>query len=258
MKRVWNRMLFGLALGGFAAVVSPGCAHDDSTLFVYDVLAPPVGAPGAVCTFTSDPTQPFISSGVLDLDLAGHYDAAFLLANQLVPQGNPSAPKTETSYINIQGAVVRITNAMGTQQYKTYTHLAAATLPPASGTSPGFGPVDPVTILDSLTAQTYGPGRYITYTRFFGKTLGGQSVESNEFEFPVDVCLGCLITFSAADINPCYQAPNCAAASTSTTQMSVPCRIGQDFHVDCAACKGISSACDPMLVRVAPEGGACP
>jgi hypothetical protein len=87
-----------------------------------------------------------------------------------------------------------------------------------------------------------GTSRLVTYTKFFGQTTGGDYEESDEFEFPVDICFGCLVGFSAADENPLEPEPNCAlaAASGTATSLPVPCVIGQDAVVDCSACQGFA------------------
>jgi hypothetical protein len=250
MKRVWGHVLAGLSLIAGAAPVFSACVHNDSTIFVRDVLAPQTSSQsGALCLYTADPAQAFISSGTLDYALRPQYDAIFLVGNQMVPEVNANQLQTETSTVTIQGAIVRITDRGG-KQIGNYTRLAAATLSPSSGNTPGYAPIG-VTIVDATTLgsapagseiqqvisgplQQSGTVRLVTYVRFFGVTLGGRSVESDEFEFPVDVCNGCLIRFSD---NPRFPTPNCvgnaASAGSTATQPVVPCLFGQDVAIDC-------------------------
>ncbi len=252
MNRVRGQVLSWLMVGACGAVAASACTHDDTTIFVRDVLAPQPVAIGQSCMFTSDPTQPFIESGVLDISFRHDYSATFLVGNQMVPEGNPSTPSTETSFIDIQGAVVRITDSDG-NQLTSFTALAGVTIPPAIGTTPTYAPIS-VTILDQPTVETpsFFDGifenrdvkRLITYTRFFGKTLGGLSVESNEFEFPVEVCRACLIGFSSADNDPLLPSPNCNGTGASSSTLPVPCVLGQDTTVDCSECAGVAD-CSP-------------
>ena len=126
MMRVWGHVLAGLSL--VAGVTAAGsmvaaCVHDDSTIFVNEVLAPQFVTPGMACTFTADPTQLHITSGALDTGITSSYNAVFLVGNQIVPRGNPNQPQTETSYVNIQGAVVRILDSDGITAY--VDHLCA-------------------------------------------------------------------------------------------------------------------------------------
>jgi hypothetical protein len=264
MKRVWGHILAGLTLlGGGGATVS-ACVHDNSTLYVRNVLAQQLVSNGQQCIYTPDPTQTFISSGVLDVDFRSQYDAVYLVGNQTVPRGDPNTPKAETSRITVQGGIVRITDSSG-QQLKTYTRLTSATIDPQSGTTPSFEPVF-LTILDHDTVESFRPSlggatrphvRLVTYVRVYGYTLGGQYVESDEFEFPVDVCQGCLIAFAPQDIDPNYPAPNCAAAKTgAASSLPVPCNPGQDYTVDCSQCAAIPD-CNPNVpAGVALDAGA--
>ena len=254
-KRVCGGVFGGALLAGAAAMIAAACTHDDTTVFVHHVIAPQLVAAGQQCTYTSDPTQPIIENGVLDLGFLNVYTAVFLVGNQLVPQGNPSAPATETSYVNLQGGVVRITDTKGTQ-IETYTQLLGVTIPPSVGTTPGYAPVgleivdENVTKMYAAMVDTGSVVRVITYTRFFGKTLGGQSVESNEFEYPVDICYGCLVSFplGVSSPSPAFPQPNCVnAGSASSNSSSVPCTPGQDFTTPCTACTDLTVCRDYAL-----------
>jgi hypothetical protein len=264
MKRVWGFVLGSAALISGAGATASGCAHDDSTIFVRQVLAPQLLSAGQVCAYTSDPSQPFLSSGTLDVLIrrpAPEYDAVFLVANQLVPRGDPNGPTTETSYVELEGAEVRVLDSMGAQ-LNTFTRLASATIPPSQGANPSYTPIGPVTIVDQGTASSLQLGfgaikRLVVFVKFFGKTLGGQYVESNDFEFPVDVCQGCLIGFAPSDISPTCASPNCLGNPTMTSQVPpAPCVIGQDDVVDCQYCKAFGvQACNPVVGCLQDAGG---
>jgi hypothetical protein len=269
MKRAWGPVLAGLSLVAGGVAVFTACVHDDSTIFVHDALAPKFAQMGSICTWTGDPMQAFIPAGRLDVLLSGGYEGGFLVGNQMVPQVNSNQLQTETSTVTLQGAVVRVTDRSGNVVGKPFTRLAAATIPPSSGGVPGYAAVF-VRIVDSeaingsseiqqLLANGPGQGglvRLVTYVRFFGKTLGGQSVESDEFEFPVDVCNGCLVTFTN---NPSGPLPNCAGSATATMQTAqpqVPCIRGQDLIVDCSVvCQDIPS-CAANTQAAAADAGA--
>ncbi|HXN33065.1 MAG TPA: hypothetical protein VN894_14440 [Polyangiaceae bacterium] len=269
MKRVWGHVLAALSVIAGVSAAFPACVHDDSTIFVQSVLAPQTSTqPGTACSFTADPTQPFLSSGTLDLELRPEYGAKFLIGNQMVAQANSSQLQTETSRVNIFHAIVRITTADSKEEVRRYTFDTQATLDPASGNTPGFASVGRVTLVDgkavaSDAVQAHlvpnGTVRLLTYVRFQGVTLGGQSVESNEFEFPVDICRGCLITFTN---NPMYSQPNCvgnASAAASASQALLPCdnTVGQDLAVDCNACSSLGfTSCDGTVAPAAAGGGA--
>ena len=232
MKRVCGRVFAGLSLLLGAVAGFPACVHDNSAIFVRDVLAPILVTNNGPCGYSSDPAQAYISSGVLDIGLRSQYDPTYLIANQLVPEVNSAQLQTETSIVAIQGAVVRITDSAGTQ-LRTFTRLASTSINPATGGVPTYGAVT-VTTLDALTISSNadiqktvvaenGTVRLVTFVRFFGQTTGGKSVESGEFEFPVDICRFCLV--------------RCMGAGSSTGATSNPCTIGQDAPatLDCSA-----------------------
>jgi hypothetical protein len=266
MKRVWGHVFTGLTL--VAGVTTLGtavaaCVHDDSTVFVSQMLAPQLVSPGSACVYTADPTQPHITSGVLDSALRRAYVGEFLLANQLVPRGDPTQPQTETSFVKIKGAVVTINDSQG-NQITSYTKQVSVTIPPSSGTTPGYSGAS-LEIIDPATVDKLGvtPGAIVpvvTFTRFFGDTVGGDSVESDNFEFPVDVCYACLIGYSSQDINVNFAVPNCVgnATGSAAAPTSLPCTIGQDFGVDCFDCQQFA-ACrlnnDKPVTGVVDAGG---
>ena len=64
--------------------------------------------------------------------------------------------------------------------------------------------------------------------KVFGTTLGGEEVESAEYQLPIRVCNGCLVAFTADCTN---------ATIDSGGQTALPCRIGQDEVVPCNLCQ---------------------
>jgi hypothetical protein len=258
MKRVWGHVLAGLTLlAGGGAVVS-ACAHDDSTLFVRDVLAPQFVANGNACVYTDQPTQTFISAGTLDLAIRTEYRPVDLVGNQMVPRGDPNSPMTETSYVTIDHAVVRVTESASGQQISTFTSRTSATVAPSSGTTPSYiatfvTTLDPATLADARimsVVQSGGVKKLVTFIRFFGKSLGGQAVESDEFAFPVDVCSSefgpCLVRFTS----------NCLGGTGGSSQsQAIPCSPGQDFSIDCCSVFSICQALPTVPSGLLDGGG---
>jgi hypothetical protein len=249
MTRGWGRALATAAACTLAS--SAGCTSNDATLFVAGVIAPPIAAAGGACIYGGDPTQPQLSSGVLDAAFRQLYTPAVLVANQLSPQGNPQRLRAETSRITIQGVEVRVADAAGTE-LNAFTRLASGVVPPGTGTAPGYVAVS-ATIVDSESVRRVGNGlrpgesrRVVARFKFFGQTLGGQDVESNEFQFPVDVCFGCLVAFPPEASDPGRPQPNCLAGGGGAGGggAAAACVPGQDQPTDCRACQG-QPICDP-------------
>lgn len=272
MKRVLMHCMAWVPLVACAIAVVSACAHDDSSIFVQNVIYPTPATQGQACIFSPNPTQTFLSQGVLDTAFRQEYNPEYLLANQLVTRANPQQLRTETSTMNIEGGIVRITDTSGAQ-LASYTTLTSGTVYPSTGGIPGYAVVG-ATAVDQATVQSVlsskgallrsgGTTTVVSYIKFFGHTLGGQYLESNEFEFPVVLCYGCLVTFSALDINEQCSlnnggAPNCLGSSTSGGISSAavlnPCVMGQDTPIDCnlcsgsPICRGVTTGCTSGVV----------
>lgn len=233
MKRVFQRLVASTCVGGLLVLAS--CSHDDSTLFVRQVMAPPgTSAGGAGCSYKADPAQPFLTSGVVDVAFLASYRPDVLVGNQMLAQQKNDNFRTETSRITIQGATVTVADTQG-NELSTFSTLSSGSVDPGTGTSPGWGLasvtlIDPKTV-DALRTQIPKNGTKKLVSRFkvFGQTLGGQSVESNEFQFPIDVCVGCLV-FRPADAD--------CGSLADTNSVAAPCVFGQDQAIDCRLCRG--------------------
>ena len=247
MKRFWVQILTGLTAVGGAALLVPACAHNDSSLYIQGVLAPPQSAATSGCIFTTDPTQVLESSGILDVGVTDAYTAAFLVANQIIPQSNQDQLQTETSTVNIQGAVVKIVDEETNDVLANFTTYGATTVYPANGSTPGFAPVfltivDPTAsaaLLASLEASghPFASKNILTSVFVFGKTLGGDYIESNTFEFQITACDGCLVRYTTIT-------PTIACGGPAPTTSGAPfCYLGQDVPFDCHDCVG-NPICD--------------
>ena len=224
----------------FAAnfITAAACAHNDGSVYIVSVLAPPTVAAGAACVYTPVNTGPFITSGVLDVGLAEHYEPAVLVANQLVARGDNANLRVETNRFLIQGAVVRLTDAGG-GELANFTVQGGAEVDPSTSGTPGLAVyfptlVDPDTIA-KLRANYQKAGaslastRLVAYFKVFGQTTGGQSLESGEFEYPIDSCYGCLVSRPADS--------TCSTPPGSSSTVTQPCALGQDQAVDCRLCQ---------------------
>jgi hypothetical protein len=268
MKRFWTHVVGAVSLTGGIAVFAPGCAHDDNSFFIDFVLAPPQGAATSGCVFTADPTSPSLPSGLLDVEAVSSFNnayfAEFLLGNQLIQQQNTDLLMTETSRIEVQGAVVTITDANGgaiPNGTSSFTSPTSGEVDPSAGETPGFG-VTSLEIVDPTTVQAlrnslkpFDEELILTYIKAFGLTLGGDHVESNTFEFPIYVCRGCLISFEsvaapitlASGTAEAAPTPNCCGAEPMNATTKSFCFLGQDTGaVDCHDCLGDSfCSCGP-------------
>lgn len=231
--------------------IGVGCADNESSIFVRGVLAPPAAAAGGQCVYTPDPSQPQVMQPTLDVGFRGTYLGAVLVGNHLVTRQDRDQARTETSRVQFQGATVSVIDARSGATISSFTTLATGFADPAQGNQPGYGTVL-LTLVNEDATRSLGEvgaegAKLISRFRVFGKTLGGVEVESNEYQLPIDVCVGCLVTFPADSEDKALAAsegkPNCRAASAGST-VAQPCAVGQDVPIDCRLCQG-NPLCDP-------------
>ena len=216
------------------------------------VLFPTQVAPGEVCTYTADPTQPMLPTGTLDSAFHDHYDATVLLGNESLQAGSGGFPADE---VELRGADVTVEDSTG-NVVGTFTTAAAGFVYGEAGNVPGFGTTQ-ITLLDSaITAMLRGGvsagqlQRLTVNFRVLGSTRGGAAVQTDVFVFPIDVCSGCLVTFAASDVDPSLPLPNCAKGVGQPSSTAVPCVRGQDTPIDCAECQDV-----PVCRGASADGG---
>ena len=246
MKRIWGRVLTLVVATGALSAMTPGCADNDRTIFVQDVLAPSQTRTAGACSYTNDPTQPSISIGRQDVGLSDAYIAELLVGNQMISRGDPAAPRAESNRAHITGAVVHLADANG-GTIADFTSLTNGFVDPSANNVPGYGAMTvPLTDAASSAAlrnvlKTRGVSQTIVATvKVFGTTIGNVDVESGNFDFPIEVCNGCLVNYAAVNLPGMPNAGQCTAAPTDAelTSTNGPCSLGTDVGVSCTICRG--------------------
>jgi hypothetical protein len=226
---------------------------------------------GTGCTYQADPTLLELGRGELDITLRNDYQAVLLVGNQLVAQANPDQARVESNRAQLQTAVVTIYDTGG-NQLDTYQVAGAGFVDPGTGATPSFGLFGAeILAFDRIQSKVAVPATgtltVVSRVKILGETLGRVAVETNEFQFPIDLCAGCLVTFPTGSDDPLAPpitmppTPNCKGALTASGASSgmiiQPCNLGQDQPVDCRLCCSTSScnaACDPSLRSTAGGG----
>lgn len=224
-----------LALG---ALLGPGCAENRSSLFVRGALK----FPADTCEVDADPSSPVLLRGTLDLAFTTEYSAALLVGNQMVRRGNAATLRTETSRVNFESADVHTFDAAG-NELGAFTAPATGFVDPSTGAEPGFGFANVVLVDSGSSAAAVGgadggsltPVEVIASVIVHGRTLGGEEVSTGEWQFPVDLCRGCLVFFPPEADDPSVLGPDCENRSDGPTSF---CRTGMDNGVDCRVCPG--------------------
>ena len=170
----------------------------------------------------------------------------------MIQQGRSEAFRTETSRITLQGATVTVEDAEGNQR-ASFTTLAAGFVNPSAGTVPGYGLVS-VTLINPALVEKLREEipigetkRLLARFKVFGQTLGGQSIESNESQFPINACKGCLVDFPPEADDVTTPQVDCRVTGEATA-IPQPCVKGQDELIDCRLCNTLD-ICDPNKRR---------
>jgi hypothetical protein len=235
------------ALLACAAFSTVSCAENESSLFVIGVYA----LSRTQCVADPSSSAVLLPSGTLDRTLASGYNAALLVGSHLTQRGSRENLRTETSRLSIEGAHITLYSTTGEEIVRPDV-AATGLVNPASGTDPGLASVF-AQLIRPVDVDALGPaGQAIVRIRIFGTTLGGQEIESGDYDFPIQVCDGCLITYPPESFDPATPmdkaylcSPAADAMSESTVQI---CSPGQDDYVPCSVCAGFNDACrDPDL-----------
>lgn len=254
MKRVWGSVVSIVASTIAIGAALPACAENDQSIFIRSALAPSTNRSNGVCTYTNDSQQASMSEGALDVGVRDHYVATLLVGNQLIGRGDPQLVRAEPNRVHLNGAIVRVTETSGALLGE-FTASATGVADPQANNSPGYG-VLIVTAIDGPTAAKIAatiPDRATTKQvlvnmKAFGRTLGGVDVETGEFQLPIRVCKGCLVSFAGGNDPAQEPQPNCKAALSAGGGggSTLPCAAGQDEPVPCQLCQGLP-ACDPAI-----------
>jgi hypothetical protein len=252
MKRMFGHVVSLLAVGMAVSTAVPACATNDQTIFIQGALAPPSSRVNGVCTYTPDPQASELLRGTVDLGVTDSYSSILLVGNQLITRADPANNRAESNRVHINGAVVRVTETNGAL-IREFTSVATGLANPGSNGVPGFS-LAGVVALDAPTRDILLPQlpnraaskTVLAFIKVFGITLGGKDVESGEFQFPIQVCNGCLVDFSTGNDDTQKIQPNCLKVSTGTAATQSPCMIGQDEVVKCELCVRSRKVCDPL------------
>jgi hypothetical protein len=253
MLRKASRIVGGIVGFVIVAASASSCVVNHGSILIIGILAPPTSTSSggsASCTYTATATGPFQSTGFMDIAFEQEYQPVLLLGNQLVAQGNASLDRVETNNVNIEGATVRVTDSAGAV-LDNFTVLGAGFLFPSQASTPGLASYGTTLVSPKAVAAlgTFtGTKRIVSYIKVYGTTSGGTHIESAEEPFSVNVCIGCLVNFPlAADDPTSPKQPNCnaSASSSTTSNIAIPCVLGQDQPIDCRLCSLTYAACQP-------------
>ena len=250
MKRICGYVVSLAGVAGLMGSVLPACATNDQSIFIDGVLAPSANRVGGACTYNADPTQPHLSEATLDLGLTDSYRAVLLVGNQLIPRGDPQNNRSESNRVHINGAIVKVQNPDGSS-IREFTSLTSGFAEPQNNNAAGYAPIG-VVVFDAPTKDIVLPSVQAKFSsrtlllvvKVFGTSLGGEDLESGEYQFPMQVCRGCLVRQDGYDGASMTQPLNCDQPAATAATADGPCFPGQDLSISCKDCRGFD-VCDP-------------
>lgn len=238
MHRYGKTLAAGLCLA-LAGLSATSCVENDSSFFIYGVM----DVNSTQCLAHPDSTAVLLAAGTLDRAFANGYEAAILVGSHLTQRGSREKLRTETSRLSITGAHMTLygTNSTAIE----FDTPATGLVNPASGTDPGLAAVFARLVRYEDMAKLGDDGQIIARIRILGTTLGGQDIESGDFDYPITLCTGCLVRYPSDALDPVTLTCD-AATSTTTTSNENICFLGQDASFPCTYCAAYNDVClDP-------------
>lgn len=234
-----RRLIKGSFIAGMLSVGAlslPGCADNDTMLFVKGVMSL---APGE-CTAVAEANSTLLLGGVVDTYFRSDYRATLLVGNQLVARGSRDQLRTESNRVVLRGAEVSVLDSDEKNIVPDFTVPGTGFVDVGTSSDPGYGVLS--TIL--IPAGTPPPpgGIYLVDVRVFGETLGGAEVESSTLRFPISTCDRCLLSFPLDADDPAVSGYQCTAGDAGGGE-DIPCRLGQDDYIDCRLCAASDPGC---------------
>jgi hypothetical protein len=246
MRRFSLKSWLALGFTGLGALSLPGCAENDSMMYIIGVAERKAGS----CTVKADASSVIVANGVMDRLFASDYTAALLIGNQITERGSREQLRTETSRVSLKGAEVKLESLNGDALVDPFSSIGTGFVDAAAGTDPALTVMFASLIPPAILAQLPEEVSLVAKVRVFGTTLGGQDVESSELSFPIEICNGCLVEYDAADRDPAadgteYQCKVVAdaGAGSANQDQDLPCSLGIDLPAPCTVCSGIYAEC---------------
>ena len=204
-------------------------------VFIRSALAPPAtSGPNGACTYTPDVNAAALFSGVVDFGLRDDYTLTVLV------QSVDKAVST-----SISGAHVTVTDPDGTL-IREFNQTTSGFVDAGAFGLTSFIGIDALArdiLLTNLDDRRASRSVVVHVDLIGSDPATGSATSSPEFQFPVSVCNGCLVSFATGNDPTSPVQPNCLKPAPA--DIHVPCALGQDEAVSCELCVTSRPACDP-------------
>lgn len=229
-----------LALSGAFVLVALTLAGCGRVPGQFEILNDQIPVPGPICMIPTDTTV-YMGEGMLDVSIVqAGFPSAYLffplIENNLPSTGTANDPnQVQISAFDVDISTVGNATPGALQVMNDNQGLLHFRVPWSGGVSSGGGKISAAVeaVPVSLALQLAGagglgvsPGLTLNLrVQAVGTTNSGRSLTSDPFNFPVEVCNGCLV----GNVAPCPYRPSNAGNS---------CNPAQDLTVDCCTENG--------------------
>ncbi|MBI5499007.1 MAG: hypothetical protein HY907_02115 [Deltaproteobacteria bacterium] len=214
----------GLAFG--LLTLGSGCQENWESFFILDNKR--LGDPPE-CTIPTAQTAQGLTGGWMDVSRTHTYVTYLFVENGMIARADQGLPRTESNGIFVEGAYLYY--EPDPRCPSAYTDLEARLsvyIDPGGSSTIGLWAIPP-TIGELIEADLHRCALEtldVTVTiQFFGTTQAGIEVLTQEFDYPVRVCDGCLLY-----VPPGTDGIDCN--DTSPPVEDLPCHPGQDDFID--------------------------
>jgi hypothetical protein len=205
-------------LAAAAAVVPASCATNDSSIFVVGC----VQVARDTCTAELSTTTVINFEGLIDAAFVKDYNCLLMVENQMVPEGNQTTQRTETSGVQLTDAEVQVFDPSAGPTAAPLAQFSVPItgyIPPGAGGQAGIGGTQVVLVDPATIASSPGHDQQLVVASVIlhGNTLGGLSIATGEFRYPITISEG----------SSCY-VPAGSSCVTSNATAVADCRLGLD------------------------------
>jgi hypothetical protein len=183
-----------LAAAAAGLASTAGCATNVQSLYVRGIAFGQSQEGG--CTFDASATT-FRSRGQIELAFAKTYEARVIVATELSRRGSLSEGRAEPNRVLVKSAEVTLADASGKEVLAYSVLTGDASIEPGGDSraivSTQLIPESAAEALRGIV-PAFTEVQYFVNVRYFGRTLGGNDVQSEYFQYPLVVSNGLQLT----------------------------------------------------------------
>jgi hypothetical protein len=213
-----------------------GCQENWQSLYIRDnkmYSDPPE------CSVSTEESAAAFLAGIVDVEVSNTYLAHLYVENNLMARADYGLPRAESNGVFVHGAYLYYeADPRCPANYTSVENRFSFFIPPGDAAVLGTilipGSVGNQIVNTLATCPAAGGYLEVIVTvQLFGVTQAGTNVLTQEFDFPVTFCSGCLIYCPVGvDADPYTEGCQCDCYNEDDVE-DMPCLPGQDTLIDC-------------------------